>query len=525
MPRVIPDNYSPKLKISPAIFISSMMQYLIGLDIGTSSVKAVAFDLKRMAMVEKQIGYPLLNPSATHFEQDPHVIFNAVTSAIRQVVRRMQERYPDHAIAAVSLSSAMHSLIAVDDGGGLLTNSIIWADNRSKPQADSLKKSPIGHAIYLKTGTPIHPMSPLCKLMWMKENDPAVFHRAYKFISIKEFVCWKLFGHYVVDFSIASATGLFNIFTLDWHGPSLSLLGITPDRLSTPVPITHRLVGIEPTWAHEMGIGPSTPFIIGGSDGCLANVGANAVRPGEAALTIGTSGAIRVISDTPKSDKLERIFSYILTPEIYVLGGPVNNGGVILRWFKENFAAKEVEEAIQGKASVYDLLTAKAAEVPPGADGLLFLPYLLGERSPHWNSEAKGVFFGIQLGHKSAHFVRSIMEGIIFGLYSVAIALEETTGSIKIIHANGGFARSSLWVQILADVFNKKVVISESIESSALGAAIVGMKALGLIEDFSEVLSLPAKEAVFLPNFDNHQIYTERFATFERLYEKLKDEF
>lgn len=501
------------------------MQYLIGLDIGTSSAKAVAFDLKGMAMVENQIGYPLLNPSATRFEQDPLVIFSAVITSINKVVRVMQEKFPDHTLAAVSFSSAMHSLIAVDAQGGLLTNSIIWADNRSKPQADDLKNSPIGHEIYLNTGTPIHPMSPLCKLMWMKENSPTIFSQAYKFISIKEFVCWKLFGHYTVDFSIASATGLFNIFTLQWHGPSLSLLGIGPDRLSTPVPITHRLIGIDPTWAQEMGIDPNTPFVIGGSDGCLANVGANAVRPGEAAVTIGTSGAIRVISDTPKSDKRERIFSYILTPEAYVLGGPVNNGGVILRWFKENFAAKEVEEAIQTEVNVYDLLTSKASTVPPGADGLLFLPYLLGERSPHWNSEAKGVFFGMQLGHKSAHFVRSIMEGIIFGLYSVAKALEETTGPIKIIHANGGFARSSLWVQILADVFNKKVVISESIESSALGAAIVGMKALGLIEDFSEVLSLPAKEAVFLPNFDNHQIYAERFATFERLYEKLKDEF
>lgn len=501
------------------------MQYLIGLDIGTSSAKAVAFNLKGIALAENQIGYPLLNPSASYFEQDPHVIFNAVIHAIAEVVRIMKERSPDHMLAAVSFSSAMHSLIAVDAQGGPLTNSIIWADNRSKQQADRLKNSPLGHEIYLNTGTPIHPMSPLCKLMWMKENDPTIFSQAYKFISIKEFVCWKLFGHYAVDFSIASATGLFNLYTLAWHGPSLSLLGITPERLSTPVPITHRLVGLEPTFANAMGIDPLTPFVVGGSDGCLANVGANAVNPGEAAVTIGTSGAIRVISDTPKSDKRERIFSYILTPEAYVLGGPVNNGGVILRWFKDNFASKEVEEAIQSKVNVYDLLTHQASTIPPGADGLLFLPYLLGERSPHWNSEAKGVFFGMQLRHSSAHFVRSIMEGIIFGLYSVAKALEETTGSIKVIHANGGFARSPLWVQILADVFNKKVVISDSVESSALGAAIVGMKALGLINDFSEVLSLPAKEAAFVPNPDNHVVYKDRFAKFERLYEKLKDEF
>lgn len=501
------------------------MQYIIGLDIGTSSAKAVAFDLKGMAMAENQIAYPILNPIATHFEQDPLVIFQAVISTLARTVQIMRAKFPQYALGGVSLSSAMHSLIAVDEQGRLLTNSIIWADNRSKQQADSLKGSAHGHEIYLNTGTPIHPMSPLCKLMWMKENNPTVFNKAYKFISIKEFVCWRLFGQYMVDFSIASATGLFNIFTCKWHSPSLLLLGIGPERLSTPVPITHHLTGMELKWAHEMRIDAGTPFIIGGSDGCLANVGANAVKPGEAAVTIGTSGAIRVISDRPKSDKRERIFSYILTPEAYVLGGPVNNGGVILRWFKENFTAKEAEEALQQNVNIYDLLTAKAATVPPGADGLLFLPYLLGERSPHWNSEAKGVFFGIRLGHNSAHFVRSIMEGIIFGLYSVGKALEETTGPIKVIHANGGFARSPLWVQMLADIFNKKVVISESVESSALGAAIVGMKALGLINDFSEVLSLPANEAAFVPNLDSHHIYKERFATFERLYEKLKDEF
>ncbi len=501
------------------------MEYVIGLDIGTTSTKAIAFDTFGKIIAENQIGYPILNPQPSHFEQDCEVIFQAVLQSIAYITRNVPVIDAAYHLAGVSFSSAMHSLIAVNKKGTPLTDCIIWADTRSKNYADQIKNSVQGHDIYMQTGTPIHPMSPLCKLVWMKNHLKDVYESAFKFISIKEYVLFRFFKKYVVDYSIASATGLFNIHTFKWHKPSLDLAGITAGKLSVPVPATFPMMGVDASYARLMGVEITTPFIVGASDGCLANLGSNAIKAGDACITIGTSGAIRVMADEPKSDPKERIFSYILTQQKFVLGGPVNNGGVILRWFRDTFAQLEVKEAFEKDVDVYSILTHKATTVPAGAEGLIFLPYLLGERAPHWNASAKGTFFGIQMQHTQAHFVRALLEGIIYGIYSVGKALEETTGEIKTIYVNGGFVRSPLWVQILCDVFNKKVVVTESFESSALGAAVVGMKALGFIAGIEEVEKMVPMVETYMPDEVNHNAYMKSFAAFERLYEKLKDEF
>ncbi|HEY8805211.1 MAG TPA: gluconokinase, partial [Clostridium sp.] len=391
--------------------------------------------------------------------------------------------------------------------------------------SESIKNSKIGHEIYMKTGTPIHPMSPLCKIAWIKDNMEEVFRNSSKFISIKEYVFFKLFHKYVVDYSIASATGLFDIYELAWNKNSLEVAGISEDNLSTPVSPTQIFKGMDKKYADLMGIDVDTAFVIGASDGCLANLGANAVKPGDAAVTIGTSGAIRIIADKPKNDESERIFSYILTEDHFVLGGPVNNGGIIFRWFRDNFSHLELEQAEALGVDTYELLTKEASKVPAGSNGLIFLPYLLGERAPHWDANSKGVFFGINITHKRENFLRALLEGVIFGIYSVGKALEETTGNIDTIYATGGFVRSELWVQMLADVFNKKVVIAESYESSCLGAVALGMKAIGLIDNIEEVEKLVPISQTFKPDIKNHEVYMKTFEIYERLYLKLKDEF
>lgn len=499
------------------------MEYLIGLDIGTSSTKAIAFDLKGNAISKCNIGYLILNPKSSWSEQCPEEIFEAVINSIKCVVNENDNK--QNKLLGVSFSSAMHGIIAVNENGDKLTNCIIWADTRSKEYSETIKNSKTGHEIYMKTGTPIHPMSPLCKLAWMKDNMKKVFKNTSKFISIKEYVFFKLFGKYVVDYSVASATGLFDIYELQWNKNSLEVAGISEDKLSTPVSPTQVFKGMDKKYADLMGISVETSFVIGGSDGCLANLGANAVKPGDAAVTIGTSGAIRIIADKPKNDESERIFSYILTEDHFVLGGPVNNGGIIFRWFRDNFSQIELAQAEALGVDTYELLTDEASKVPAGANGLIFLPYLLGERAPHWDANSKGVFFGINITHKREHFLRALLEGVIFGIYSVGKALEETTGNIDTIYATGGFVRSNLWVQMLADVFNKKVVIAESYESSCLGAVVLGMKAIGLINNIEEVEKLVPISQTFKPNIENHEVYMKTFEIYERLYLKLKDEF
>jgi len=499
------------------------MKYLIGLDIGTSSTKAIAFDLLGNIISKCNIGYPILNPKPSFSEQNPDEMFEAVIDSIKNVVNENANK--GNELLAVSFSAAMHGIIAVNGKGEKLTDCIIWADTRSTEVSESIKNSDVGHEIYMRTGTPIHPMSPLCKITWMRDNMKDVFKNTSKFVSIKEYVFFKLFGKYVVDYSIASATGLFDIYELDWNKKALEVAGINGDRLSSPVSPTKVFKKMDKKYADLMGIDVDTAFVIGASDGCLANLGANAIKPGDAAVTIGTSGAIRIIADKPKNDESERIFSYILTEDHFVLGGPVNNGGIIFRWFRDNFSQIELKQAENLGIDTYELLTKEASKVPAGANGLIFLPYLLGERAPHWDANSKGVFFGINITHKREHFLRALLEGVIFGVYSVGKALEETTGDIDTIYATGGFVRSELWVQMLSDVFNKKVVVAESYESSCLGAVAIGMKAIGLINSIEEVEKLVPISQTFKPNLKNHEVYMKTFDIYERLYLKLKDEF
>lgn len=499
------------------------MKYIIGVDIGTTSTKSIAFDLNGNVLSKENISYPIYNPQPSWSEQSPLEMLNAVLDSLKVVISENNSK--NNELIGISFSSAMHSVIAMDEEGKPLTDCIIWADTRSKECADSIKTSEEGHEIYMKTGTPIHPMSPLCKLYWLRDNMKEIFERASKFISIKEYVFYKLFGEYIVDYSIASATGLFNIYELEWNKASLNLIGITEDKLSKPVSTTHSCKGIKREYSLYLGISETTPFIVGASDGCLANLGANAIKKGDAAVTIGTSGAIRIISDKAKNDESERIFSYILTENHYVLGGPVNNGGIIFRWFRDNFSPIELEAANKLNIDAYEIMTEEAAKVRPGAEGLIFLPYLLGERAPHWDAYSKGVYFGINIKHKREHFLRALLEGVIYGVYDVGKALQETTGEIDTIYATGGFVRSELWVQMLADVFNKKVVIAESYESSCLGAAVLGMKSLAIIDNIEEVEKLVPISRTFEPNKKNHELYMRNFKVYERLYSKLKDEF
>ena len=237
-----------------------------------------------------------------------------------------------------------------------------------------------------------------------------------------------------------------------------------------------------------MGIDPQTPFVIGASDGVLSNLGVNAIRKGEIAVTIGTSGAIRTIIDQPQTDEKGRIFCYALTEKHWVIGGPVNNGGMVLRWIRDEFASSEVETAKRLGIDPYEVLTKIAERVRPGADGLLFHPYLAGERAPLWNPDVRGSFFGLTMSHKKEHMIRAALEGVIYNLYTVFLALTECMdGPVTRIQATGGFARSDVWRQMMSDIFESEVVVPESYESSCLGACILGLYATGKIDSFEVV--------------------------------------
>lgn len=498
-------------------------QYMIGVDIGTTSTKAVLFEEQGRVLAQHHVGYPLDTPEPGAAEQDPKAILEAVLTVTKEVMEA--GKLAPESVLFVSFSSAMHSILAVDADGEPLTACITWADNRSADWTRILTDELNGHEIYRRTGTPIHPMSPLTKLMWITRDLPKIAERASKYISIKEYIFAKLFGEYVIDHSIASATGMLNLKQLDWDAEALAVAGVTPDQLSKLVPTTHMMKGLHPDYAKRMGLDPATPFVVGASDGVLSNLGVNATEPGVVAVTIGTSGAIRTVVDEPVTDPKGRFFCYALAEGKWVIGGPVNNGGIIFRWIRDEFAASEVETAKRLGLDPYHVLTKIAEQVPAGSEGLLFHPYLSGERAPLWNPQARGSFFGLTLRHKKEHMIRSALEGVLFNLYSVMLAMEEVIGRPALIHATGGFARSELWRQMMADIFDQEVVIPESLESSCLGAVILGLYALERIPTLDGASYMMGTTYRHKPVHSHVGVYRELLPIYIRLSRKFEEEY
>jgi gluconokinase len=528
------------------------MKVVIGIDIGTTNTKAVALAVPLgyegkiapvtaysnralrapdpgsgsdggLVLASANASYPVYTSPDGRHELDPDLLLGAVTAALKEVVEKMAglslvgRAARGGGLAGISFSCAMHSLIAVDSDGHPLTRALTWADTRSERFAEAIKGTATGRRIYAVSGTPIHAMSPLCKLLWMKEEQPAIFGRAAYFISIKEYIWRRLFGKYRVDYSLASATGLFDIRAKIWNPESLALAGIDAGKLSEPVPCTYWEAGLLPGWA-SLGLPMDTPFVIGGSDGCLANLGTGAVRRGDTALTIGTSGAIRMTTSEPETDPKERIFSYVLADGYYVCGGATNNGGNVLQWY-----AGQVLGWKGADAAEMEKLVGEADTAAPGSEGLVFLPYLLGERAPIWDAHARGIFFGLRAIHEQRHFMRAVLEGVSFSLRQIGASLEETIGPIERIYASGGFTRSPIWLQLIADIFQKKVYVTSAADASAVGAALMGLYALGILPGLDAAASLVKTEAIYEPDESRAADYQKNYSTFIELYARLKD--
>ena len=502
-------------------------EFMLGVDIGTTSTKAVLFTINGQVVSQSAVEYPLISTAADMAEQDPAQIYAAVLTTIEQAVKQgvISAQVRPAEIVLVSFSAAMHSVIAIDKNDQPLTNSITWADNRAGAWANKIRDEMDGQAIYSRTGTPIHPMSPLCKLMWLRHDQPDIFSCSARFVGIKEYVMHRMFGQWLVDHSIASATGMFNLFEMDWDKAALALIGVDRAQLSQLVPTTHRLGGLSATLAQQLGLMTTTPFIIGANDGVLSNLGVNAIAPGQVAVTIGTSGAMRTVVERPVTDPAGRTFCYALTENHWVVGGPINNGGSILRWVRDELATEEAAEALRCDRDPYEALMDIAQQVSAGADGLLFHPYLAGERAPLWNADARGSFFGLALHHGKPQMIRAALEGVIFSLYSILPGIEELIGPTRRMMATGGFARSALWRQMMADIFDREVVVPESVESSCLGAAVLGLYALGRISSLEAIADMVGSTHHHQPNPESVAIYKQLWPIYAAIPQQLAQQY
>ena len=488
-----------------------MQPYLLGIDIGTGSTKAVAINFKGEGLGVAQHYYPVKTPRPGYNEQDPELILTAFITCITDIVKKL-----GGVPVAISFSSAMHSVICVGKDGKPLADMMTWADARSESIAQRLRESETGQRIYHTSGTPVHAMSPLCKLIWLKENKPAQFAATHKFIGIKEFIWYYLFNEYQVDYAIASAMGLFDIVQLNWNPAACTLAGITADKLSEPVNTTYKRIGLNAAISKKLKLKPDTTFVIGASDGCCANLGSFVSGPDVASLTIGTSGAVRITSPKPVYNYSAMVFNYLLNQNTFVCGGAINNGGNVLNWLIKSFLDKK-----SPGDNEYENVFNAVATIPAGSDGLIFLPYLYGERAPLWDTKSCGVFFNIKPSHTQAHFLRAGLEGICFALNDVLQTLEQSSGPINQLNISGGFITSQVWTQMLADITGKTLAIVQQDDASAIGAVFLAMDALEITRPTEK---LPAsKELSINADKNTHKSYTNRFLLFKKLYCTLKD--
>lgn len=497
------------------------MHYFLGIDIGTTHTKAALVTEDGTSFFGAKKGYGLLRPQPGFEEQDVTVILEAVTEVISQALHALPG---NGKLAAIGFSAAMHSLLAVDEKGRPLCPGMTWADTRSSREAEELQRHPDAEQVYNHTGIPFHPMSPLCKIVWLRKHRPEIFNQAARFISIKEYVLWQLCGSYFIDYSLAAATGLFDIRQNRWDAQALQMAGISEDRLSEPVPPLYQHKGLTPYYSQLFKL-KDIILVAGASDGCLANYGSGAANHGEMALTIGTSGAVRMTVRFPDALSIplpgsERLFTYPLAGDLYVQGGAINNGGIILQWLARLFLSGDIKEEQR-----YDTLLSMAQQAPPGANGLIFLPYLLGERAPVWDADAKGVLLGLSMNHGREHIARAALEGICFSLYQLITRLEKIYGPVPEIYASGGFTRSAFWVQLLADLTGKRIKINDTADASAMGAAFLAMYATGFLKDLSAIKPFIQVSKEYEPGAESSALYARLFSIFVSLYPKLEHDF
>ncbi|ANC78977.1 hypothetical protein ABE65_020095 [Fictibacillus phosphorivorans] len=496
-----------------------LRNYAIGIDIGTTSTKVVLFDENGAAVAHHSKNYPLLSEEPGAAEQKPDEIYEAVNESLRETVQKsgdLAER-----IGFISFSTAMHSLIAVDSEGKPLTNSITWADIRSEPYVAAYK-SDYGETaveLYKRTGVPLHPMTPLFKLQWLKNERADIFQRAAKFVGIKDYIIYRWFGEWQTDHASAAATGLWNMHTKKWDEEALKLADVTPENLPDLQPTTYYWEELSDVLAKKSGLDSSVKVVIGATDGPLSNLGVGAISPGDVAVTIGTSGAIRTTSATPILDSEGRTFCYPLTENHWVSGGPVNNGGIAFQWIHDTLQKED-------NSAAYEKLSKDAEQIQPGSEGLIFLPYLTGERAPLWDAQAKASFIGLTLRHNHNHMVRAVLEGSILNLLSVYSLIKNQIGKREVkIFATGGFTNSILWKQILADVFQTKVSIPEHTESSCLGAVLLGRYAIGETNTLEEAPVETKQYEEIMPNPDHQTIYEELFHLYQSLSDTMQTQY
>jgi gluconokinase len=496
--------------------------WFLGIDLGTGSCKSIIIDAHGRLLGFGAGEYARRENTGQWEEQEPQELLSAMIQSVRAAIR--DAGVNPSACQALSIGGAYHSLIVVDKSDALLTGLSTWVDDRATKQAQRVRETRDALEMYRQTGCPVHSLYPLYRLIWLRNKQPQVFQGAARFISAKEYIIRQLTGEYVVDIGIAAGTALLNTHTLEWNETSLELAEIRPDQLSPLVDSRQVIKGLKPELAAQMGIPSETPLVVGSADAVNSSLGAGAVLPRQATCMIGTSGALRIISKSPMLDGQARSWCYAIDKGHWLVGGSINNAGLALTWLRDAFS-QLLQSRTMDIRLTFDDLVASALQIPPGAGGLICLPFLAGERSPYWNMNARGVFFGLTLKHDARHMARALMEGVAYRLRSIHAVLDELGADMGEIRASGGFTHSDLWPQIIASVLDQDLAVPASGETSSLGAAFWALLGRGVVERFEDLYPLVQVTKKYHPQPEDAHLYDKLYKLYIDLYFQLGEAF
>jgi len=494
-----------------------LADYLLGLDAGTTSVKAALFDNLGICLGIGREEYQLSTPSAEQAELEAEIYWQSSVNAIRTATHAAD--VPLAQVRAIAVSSQGETTIPLNAQGTPLRPALVWLDNRSRSQAQWLAYHIDRQKVYEVTGVPeITPTWSACKILWIRQNEPKIFEQVYKYLLVKDYLVYRLTGEIVTDGATACTSLLYDIRHHQWWPEMLDAVGISPSHLpviTRPGEAVGHLTGPA---AEVLGLNKQTLVINGGMDQAVAAIGAGSITSDVISETTGAALAIQVTTPYPDMRSNNRIPLYVHSlPDLYLYVPVLPTGGMAFKWFRDAFGRSEIQVAKESGRDAYDLLTEMAARVPPGCDGLVMLPHLMGAFSPEENPTARGVFSGFTLRHDKGHFVRAILEGVAFNLRQILAALNQVGYHFGEVRTSGGGARSPLWNQIKADVCGIPIVTLANEETALLGDAILAGVACGVFNSVAEACAQMVAIKERIPPSNHSPVYEKLYQRYSEL--------
>ncbi|HEX4414396.1 MAG TPA: xylulokinase [Lacipirellulaceae bacterium] len=502
------------------------MSVYLGIDIGTSGTKTLAMNAKGKILAHASAEYPCYHPKPMWSEQDPEDWWQAVVKTVRAVVKQAKLKPAD--VRAIGLSGQMHGSVFLDKNNKVVRRALLWNDQRTAAECEEIEKRAGGRKKLIEmVANPALTGFTAPKILWLRNKEPKNFEKTVKVLLPKDEIRRRLTGEFATEVSDASGMLLLDVVHRRWSKELLGKLDLDESLFAKCYESSDITGKLTAETAKLLGLSTDC-FVVGGAGDCAAGaVGNGIVKSGVLSTSIGTSGVVFVHSDTPQVDPAGRLhtFCHAVKGKWHMMGVTLAAGGS-LQWFRNAICQTLMAEAKKKKIDAYDVLTEEAAVTPPGAEGLLFLPYLAGERTPHADPNARGAFVGLTMAHARGHMVRSIMEGVTYSLRDCLEIVEERGVSVKQVRASGGGAKSPFWRQMQADVFGKTVVTMAADEGPGYGVALLAAVGAGEFKDVPEACEATVKTTgQTKPAAAARKAYDRGFPVYQELYRSLREEF